>query len=156
MGELTGRKVLAIALGFFGVIIAVNLTLAHQAVSTFPGIEVKNSYVASQTFEAERKAQQVLGWDLAHRYAPGDGTLTLVFRETATGFPAPVAALDVLVGRATAAVDDTRPGFVQAGGAWVAPLTLAPGKWLLRVEATAADGTVFRQRLDLFVAETGA
>ena len=45
--ELTGRKVLAITVGFFAVIIAVNLFMAFKAVGTFPGLEVKNSYVAS-------------------------------------------------------------------------------------------------------------
>ena len=40
----------------FGVIIAVNLTLAYQAVATFPGLEVKNSYVASQSFDVDREA----------------------------------------------------------------------------------------------------
>ena len=47
----------------FGVIIAVNLTLAFNAVRTFPGLEVKNSYVASQSFDADRAAQNALGWD---------------------------------------------------------------------------------------------
>ena len=57
---LTGWHVLAMFVAFFGVIIAVNLTLAWQAISTFPGLEVENSYVASQTFDADRRAQVVL------------------------------------------------------------------------------------------------
>lgn len=60
--ELTGRHVLAITLGAFGVIIAVNLLMAFKAVSTFPGLETPNSYVASQVFDAERVAQESLGW----------------------------------------------------------------------------------------------
>ncbi len=71
MRELTGRKVFAITAAFFGVIIAVNLLLAYKAVSTFPGLEVQNSYVASQTWDAERAAQQALGWDLAAEYDHG-------------------------------------------------------------------------------------
>ncbi len=47
----------------FAVIIAVNLVLAFKAVRTFPGLEVENSYVASQTFDAERTAQEALGLD---------------------------------------------------------------------------------------------
>ena len=57
MAELKGRHVLGIAVGAFGVIIAVNLVMAYQAISTFPGLEVANGYVASQTFDADRKAQ---------------------------------------------------------------------------------------------------
>ena len=62
MAQLTGRHVLAIAVASFGVIIGVNVLLAVNAVSTFPGLEVENSYVASQTFDVERKAQEALGW----------------------------------------------------------------------------------------------
>ena len=64
MAELTGRKVLAITVSAFGVIIAVNVTLAWQAIATFPGLEVDNGYVASQTFDAEKKGGSWLreGW----------------------------------------------------------------------------------------------
>ena len=62
MAELKGKHVLGIAVGAFGVIIAVNLVMAYQAISTFPGLEVANGYVASQTFDADRKAQEALGW----------------------------------------------------------------------------------------------
>jgi nitrogen fixation protein FixH len=49
-GELTGRKVAAIFVVFFGVIMAVNFTMASFASSTFGGVVVKNSYVASQKY----------------------------------------------------------------------------------------------------------
>lgn len=149
MAELTGRKVFMITAGFFGVIIAVNLVMATKAITTFPGIEVKNSYIASQTFDAERKAQTALGWSLAAAHE--GGRLQLAFTDTATGLPSEVASLSVLVGRATEASGDQTPEFLREAGVFTAPLALAPGKWLLRVEATAPDGTLFRQRLDLFV-----
>lgn len=150
MAELTGRKVLAITVSAFGVIIAVNLLLAYKAISTFPGLEVPNSYVASQTFDADRAAQQALGWALAADYDHVGQSLHLVFTDAA-GKPAPVADLTVLVGRPTEVQEDTYPVFVQKGGAFRAPLALNPGKWMLKVEAHAPDGTLFHQRLDLFV-----
>lgn len=150
MTELTGRKVLAITLAFFGVIIAVNFTLAWQAVSTFPGLEVKNSYVASQTWDAERAAQRALGWTLAAEYDHEAGRMQLDFAD-AQGLEAPVQNLSVLIGRPTEATDDAWPIFAQDGGRFTAPLELGPGKWMMKVEALAPDGTVFRQRLDLYV-----
>ena len=61
MRELTGKHVLVITVGFFGVIIAVNLLMAYKAISTFPGLEVSNSYVASQKFNSYiEKAEQAL------------------------------------------------------------------------------------------------
>ena len=51
---ITGPKFFAIFASFFVVIIAVNLVMAFSAIRTFPGLEVKNSYVASQEFDRER------------------------------------------------------------------------------------------------------
>lgn len=141
--ELRGIHVLAIFTGAFGVIIAVNLVLAWQAVATFPGVEVKNSYIASQSFDRDRAAQEALGWTVAAEY--DRGRLALAFTDAA-GLPAPVASLAVLVGRATEARDDQRPVFTREGRWFEAPVTLAPGRWLIRIEATAPDGTRFLQR----------
>jgi nitrogen fixation protein FixH len=43
------------------------------------------------------------------------------------------------------------PVFIREGGAFVAPVDLSPGKWVLRIQALAADGTPFRQQRQLFV-----
>ena len=152
MGELTGRHVLAITVGAFGIIIAVNMVMAVQAVRTFPGLEVANGYIASQTFDAERKAQLALGWTAVPEYR--DGRLTLAVTD-AEGLPAVVKSIDVLVGRTTASNDDVRPEMTRVAGLWEVPLSLGHGKWMLKVEAVAEDGTLFRQRLDLFVMDQG-
>ncbi|RWK14298.1 FixH family protein, partial [Mesorhizobium sp.] len=46
----TGRHMLAIILAFFGVVIAVNLTMATLANTSWTGLVVENTYVASQQF----------------------------------------------------------------------------------------------------------
>jgi nitrogen fixation protein FixH len=148
--RITGRKVLLFTVGAFGVIIAVNLVMAYKAVSTFPGLEVKNSYVASQGFDARRDAQIGLGWQLAADYDPKAKELRLNFTDE-QGFPAEVMGLSVMVGRATIALDDTRPEFTRDAGVFVAPLVLPEGKWMMQIEAFSANGTAFRQRIDLMV-----
>lgn len=150
MAEITGRKVFWFTTGAFGVIIAVNLIMAWQAISTFPGLEVKNSYVASQDFDADRAAQIGLGWKLAPEYDAAANELRLAFTD-ANGFPAEVTGLSVMVGRATEARDDSHPQFTRKAGVFVAPLDLPQGKWMMQVEAFSADGTAFRQRIDLYV-----
>lgn len=150
MAEITGRKVLLFTVGAFSIIISVNLLLAYKAVSTFPGLEVKNSYIASQSFDADRTAQQGLGWTLASDYLAEEKALVLTFTGP-DGQPAEVTGLSVMVGRATAAQNDTRPEFTRNAGQFSAPLDLEPGKWMMQVEAFAADGTAFRQRIDLYV-----
>lgn len=143
--ELTGRHVLAITLAAFGVIIAVNMVMAVKAVSTFPGLETPNSYVASQRFDHDRAAQQALGWTVTPEY---DGReLTLMVRDT-QGNPARIKSLTATIGRPTHVRDDQTPRFIYENGIFRAPLTLAPGIWNINVTAEAWDGTVFRQRID--------
>ena len=146
--ELTGGKVLAITLSAFGVIIGVNILLAVKAVETFPGLEVPNSYVASQTFDAERAAQEKLGWTLDYRY--DGGQLILSFRDRA-GQPVQARDVTALIGRTTEAAEDKRPDFLYQNGDFIAPVTLQKGRWMVLLEARSEDGTRFHQRLDLFV-----
>ncbi len=148
--KLTGGRVFGLVALFFGVIIGANLMLANRAVSTFPGLEVKNSYVASQSFDADRSAQIDLGWVLVPEYDPAAKELRLSFTDK-TGYPAEVTGLSVMVGRATEARDDSRPDFIREAGVFVAPLDLPPGKWMMQIEAFSGDGTPFRQRIDLLV-----
>ncbi len=144
----TGRKVFAMFAGAFAVIIGVNLLMAYFAIGTFPGMDVKNSYVASQNFDDERAAQLALGWTVNVLYQDHELVVTVVDK---AGKPADVAILNAIVGRPTHVRDDQTPQFQQRGGQFRAPLTLGEGKWNLRLKATALDGTKFHQRLDFMV-----
>ncbi|WP_042251480.1 FixH family protein [Paracoccus sp. PAMC 22219] len=148
MKPLTGRKVFVIAASAFAVIIAANVTLATQAIRTFPGLEAANATIASRGFDVNRQAQQALRWTMRADYA--DGELALRFTDAA-GVPVAVHDLDLLVGRTTDAGADVRPVTAIRGEAHVAPVALAPGRWMLRVSARAGDGTPFRQRLVITV-----
>ncbi|MCV2863455.1 FixH family protein [Albidovulum sediminicola] len=146
--ELTGRKVFAITASAFAIIIAVNVYMAVKAVGTFPGLEVANSYVASQNFDRERNAQEALGWTLTDSYEAGE--LRLSFRDSA-GHPVTLGDIAATVGRTTEAAEDKTPIFVHEGGDYVAPLDLGPGRWMVLLEARAEDGTRFHKRLDISV-----
>lgn len=115
MREITGKHVLFFTVSAFAVIIAVNLTMAYKAVSTFPGLEVKNSYVASQTFDHDRAAQVALGWTLAPEYDAVAKEVRLVFTDAA-GMPVTLQDLSVLIGRTTSASQDRRPDFAPSRG----------------------------------------
>jgi len=145
---ITGRKVFLIFAGAFAVIISVNLLLAFSAVRTFPGLEVKNSYVASQNWDEERAAQLALDWtvDAVVR----DELLTLSITD-AMGAPVEVQSLSGVFGRATSVKDDQTPAFEFNGEAYVAPVQTSDGNWNLRLEAVAPDGTDFRQRIVVLV-----
>ncbi|MCB1363224.1 MAG: FixH family protein [Rhodobacteraceae bacterium] len=146
--QFTGRHAAIVFVSAFGVIIAANIALAVSAVRTFPGLEVANSYVASQEFDARREAQEALGWRLAAQ--TGGGLLSLAITD-ASGAPVKAAELNATVGRPTEMADDFTPGFAFDGTAYVAPAELAPGNWNIRLKARAADGTEFTQRIVLHV-----
>lgn len=140
---LTGRKFFAIVASGFAVIITVNLTLAYQAVSTFPGLVTKNSYVASQSFDADRAAQEALGWDVGAFVHGAELRLRIV----QNGAPVTAEIVSAVLGRATHVAQDETPVLVFDGQDYVAPVDLADGNWNLRLVARAADGTLFRQRV---------
>jgi len=150
--EITGRKVFFIFAGAFAIIISVNLFMAYSAIGTFPGLEVKNSYVASQSFDDERRAQEALGWEVK---AQIDETNLMLDIIGPNGMAARVEEIDATLGRATQRRDDQDLAFTQnLEGVHVAPVgELAPGKWELRLYATAANGVAFRQRIALYVSE---
>ncbi len=150
MREITGKHVLGFTVSAFAIIIGVNVVMAWKAVSTFPGLEVGNSYVASQTFDADRSAQQALGWTLVPQYDAAAKELRLAFTDAA-GNSVTLRDLSVLVGRPTSAASDLRPAFVRKAGVYVAKADLTKGNWMMLVEGRAEDGTVFRQRIDLNV-----
>ena len=79
------------------------------------------------------------------------GELRLSFRNTA-GLPVKVEKLSATIGRTTEAASDLVPVFAWQNGDYVTAADLGPGKWMILLEAFAADGTRFHQRLDLFVA----
>jgi nitrogen fixation protein FixH len=151
--RFTGWHALGVFGGAFAIIISVNLTMAYNAVSTFPGLETKNSYVASQTFDARRAAQTALGWDVSATYADGSLRLTIL---DSNGNPVEALRLDATLGRATHVKDDRHPDFVFDGKGYVAPESLAPGNWNIRMTATARDGTPFTQRVPFYVSTRAA
>lgn len=147
--ELTGRHVLIGFVSFFAVVIGVNLFMASKAVGTFPGLETKNSFMVSQTFDAQRDAQAALGWDVAAVLE--DGVMAVAFTDAGSGVPVEVAAIDAVVGRPTSVAEDLHPDFTYRQGVFRTPMTLPGGNWDVRLVAWAPDGTEFRRRVELEV-----
>lgn len=148
--ELTGRKVLLITVSFFAVIITVNLYMASQAIGTFPGLEVKNSYVASQEFDRNRTAQIALGWDVAVTI---EGTKLRMAITNAEGAMVSPDTIEATLGRSTHMREDQDLTFVRGDDkSYIAEVgDLAGGDWNLRLKAQAADGTLFQQRIVIYL-----
>jgi nitrogen fixation protein FixH len=148
--KFTGKHAAMVFVGAFAVIIGVNVFLAFSAVRTFPGLEVKNSYVASQEFDDRRDAQEALGWKVAARHTGG---LLILQISDVNGQPVQAKSLDAVLGRATHVKDDVVPDFEFDGTAYVVPMVIEKGNWNIRMKAVANDGTEFNQRVVLYVTE---
>ena len=147
----TGAHMLAVVLLFFGTIIGVNLVMATMAVRTFPGLNARNGYVASQTYNRllkDAEAQKAHGWRVTLD-APG-GRVRLALADKG-GTPLRGLTVTALAGRPASAAEDRTLAFraTQAGYESVEPL--APGRWLVEIEARNG-GLVWRETRELTVA----
>lgn len=147
--EITGKHVLIGTVSAFSVIIGVNLFMAYSAVRTFPGLEVKNSYVASQSFNADKASQEALGWTVD---ATDRNEKLYVTIRGKDGMPVQVKSIAGTLGRATNVTQDQTPKFVFDGTSYVADTgVLDAGNWNYRMVAEAMDGTPFKQRVVIHV-----
>lgn len=150
--EFTGKHMLLLAIGFFGVIISVNVLMAVLSATSWTGLVVQNSYVASQEFETRRiahDAQQAAGWQSDIRLA--EGRVMLSVRDAA-GQPVALGLVELLVNRPVGGHDDQRLVLErQTDGSYAADLHLAGGVWDLHVEApeTALGPYDLHERLSL-------
>lgn len=131
----TGFHMWLVAIGFFGIIIAVNVTMASFAMRSWTGLVVTNSYIASQEFEEKRlahEAQRAAGWRATLTYLPGIARLVIV-----DGADAPIDIGDVslLLNRPVGGHDDQTLTLQRTGaGAYEAAIALPHGIW----DATAS------------------
>lgn len=148
--RLTGKHVLMIFVGAFGIIIAVNMALLFNALGTFPGLEVANSYVASQDFNDRAKAQAALGWEPKITYANGQIDLTITDINGKAVFP---ETIDVKIGRPTHGREDIVLTLIQDGNGYESFIGLTEGKWRVYLDAQTAAGDVYSKHLEVFVSE---
>lgn len=135
-GRFTGRHITAILVAFFGVVIAVNVLMARLATSTFGGVTVENSYVASQHFNRwldEADAERALGWKASALRAP-DGRLAVQL----TGVPAGPVTLTAVARHPLGRLPDQALQFADTGGGhFLSTAPLPEGRWTLRIEVQA-------------------
>jgi nitrogen fixation protein FixH len=143
--EFTGRHMLFIILGFFGVVIGVNLTMATLASKSWTGLVVENTYVASQQFNRkaeEGRAQAALGWT---------GKLTIAWGEVhyglsdAAGKPVPLHAVKVLFRHPAYEAEDQSVTLASAvGQEFATQHTPRDGVWIVEVDADAGLAEPYR------------
>jgi nitrogen fixation protein FixH len=150
---LTGRHVLLILLGFFGVVFATNAVMITLAVGTFPGTEVPSSYRAGRQFPAEiaaARAQAERGWQVDVALArDGEGSVSVrVEPREATG--GAIVGLDVMV-RLEHPADRSHDREItlveQRRGVYSGRMDgVAAGQWVVLSEARQNGERLYRAR----------
>lgn len=153
---LTGRHVLAMMLGFFGIVTVVNAVFIYLAVSSFTGIETENAYVEGLAYNetlGAAEAQKALGWRvvLDHRPVGRDlREISVAFRDR-SGRPIEGLTVVAELRRPTHEGADRNVALAPLGGGRYGVELDLPldGQWDARVEATARGGEryILEQRL---------
>lgn len=153
--EFTGRHMWFVVSGFFGVVIAVNVLMAVVSSTSWTGLVVQNSYVASQEFEDKRianEAQQAAGWAPTLTYAGGRAELRIV---DGTGKPVDLGDVTLKVNRPVGGHDDQTVSFARMGdGHYEAALALGHGVWDALVQAPETSKGPFELHQRFSVRET--
>jgi len=132
----TGWHMLAIMLAFFGTIITVNFTMAYLATSSWSGLVVKNTYVASQQFNGKTAAiREMLATGIA-----GDLSVDakgMRYRLTLPGNTPVVAdAVTAHFKRPVGIAQDFELQLTPAGdGLYLAETVVLPGSWIVEMQA---------------------
>lgn len=147
-GPFNGRHMAAILIAFFAVVIAVNVLMARYAISTFGGVVVENSYVASQHFNRwldEAQTEQALGWKASLARIAGNRVVMTLAGVPAGTAPAVAAVARHPLGR----MPDQTLVFAPLGdGRFISTTPLLAGRWRLRMEVRAA-GHLWRHEGDV-------
>lgn len=144
---------MALVMGlFFGTIITVNLTLAYFANTSWTGLVVKNSYVASQKFNAETerlKKQQAMGWKISANYE--NGVIELGVADKA-GKQVELADMTAKIGRPVTETSD-RPLVLSrlSDGMFMAQTDLATGVWQIDLIARDKQDNVLEKAIRITV-----
>jgi nitrogen fixation protein FixH len=147
--KFTGRHMAFILIGFFGIVMAVNFTMARYASSTFGGTVVDNSYVASQKFNgwlAEARKERALGWSIAATHgANGRVIATLHGLEDVSD----AANITATARHPLGLQPDVQLTFRQIGpGTYESVQPLPTGRWTLHVRANR-EGQQVTKLIDL-------
>lgn len=150
----TGRHMLAVMLGFFGIVVGVNLALAFFATRSWTGLVVDNAYVASQHFNEDlekARQQQALGWRSAMTYR--DGVLHVDVR-TRSGAALPGLDVRAALQRPTHEGEDRSIDLRPApDGGYAGRLAVPAGTWNATVQAVDGQGRRYHRDFRLWVGE---
>jgi nitrogen fixation protein FixH len=154
MKEFTGRKMLALMVAFFTVVIGVNVLLAVMANRSWSGLVVANSFDASQHFNKETALlKQAESLDVKADTSYGAGVITVVL-QTVEGQPVNLSGMTAKLGRPTHEGEDQTINLIcDQAGVCKSAASLSPGVWSGELEAEIPDKGHWIKMIRLTVAQ---
>ena len=156
--QLTGRHVLALLAAFFFVMFGANVALIYFALHTLKGGELENPYDASQAYNrqiAAAKAQDELGWTAnVMTRAEGSGERIMVEFRDRNGAPVPDLQVTARFEHPFDAARDRLAKLTSDGLSYEGVASpVAPGRWILVIEAGRGSERLYRSENRLAVAD---
>jgi nitrogen fixation protein FixH len=157
--RLTGKHILFILLGFFGIVFAVNSYFAYSALHTLPGEQRGATYEAGLHYNAtlaEQRAQEELHW--SHKSQLQLGSPLAITIADANGSPVPGLAVEGWLERPASEGADRKLTFKEAGaGRYEASAAdIRAGAWILTFMAQkpqpGANPAVYRAKERFWIA----
>jgi nitrogen fixation protein FixH len=155
--QFTGRHMLMVVFGFFGVVIAANMTLAYSALHSWTGLTVKNSYVASQNFNKRAEAARLQAASgLSGTVAVKEGIVAFRLADR-SGRPVRAQTVGAVAGRTTHEGEDRALEMLSDGnGGYAAREPLAGGLWRVEITVDLGGGESWRMAERVVVSATEA
>jgi nitrogen fixation protein FixH len=142
--RFTGLHMLATVCTFFGVVIAVDVSMATMAYRTFSGEVAKDPYEAGLAYNrtlAQRRAEAALGWTATIEDSPGLARLRVSDRD---GRPVQGLSVSAKLERPATEAGSVTAAFVQtAPGVYDARLPGLSGAWDISARALDKAGHLF-------------
>lgn len=148
----TGKHMIILMALFFGTVISVNFFMAWNAVNSWSGIVVPNTYVASQQFN-EKVAQQraIAASGVSGKLVVEGGLISFTISHPETG-PVDAETVTATFRRPVGETQDFTVALPRsAPGLYTASHEMKPGQWIAEIKATDGDKIVLHQANRFYV-----
>jgi|JI10StandDraft_1071094.scaffolds.fasta_scaffold24869_8 nitrogen fixation protein FixH len=148
----TGRHMLFIMLAFFATVFTANMTMVYFASHSWTGLVVKNSYVASQEFNATTEKMLANAAVDAHPVLSFEGGVLRLALKTKTGEAVAASNVKLSLGRPSNESQDTSFDLVTVGaGLFESTQSFGPGQWEGMITADVPGHGNWSRPVALFV-----
>ncbi len=138
--QITGRKVLAMLIGFFIVVASVNGVFIYVGITTWPGLVTDRAYEEGLAYNrtlAAARANAAMGWSARLDYQGGTAGMTLTDRD---GLAIDGMQVEAVFSRPVGKAAEIAVTLKSLGaGRYAAPVALPmPGQWDMAVTVDGA------------------